>query len=185
MSSLGAYMYLYALLPLRLSFSTNFPSAIHLLPHFASVANTEPTLSYIHIGIFAEKRKKIGNPDQVFWITAGICRTVFEDFLLFGQYRTWCILRIMNDSGAAQRAQVWFFPFLPFLFLSFSSSLIHLSPPSLPPLGLGLSNKRPFLNSIYLYLLKGFLYHLYLLYTSLAFKPLFPILERRFSISST
>ena len=117
MSSLGAYMYLYAFLPLRLSFSTNLPSAIHLLPHFASVANTEPTLSYIHISIFAEKRKKIRNPDQVFWITAGICGTVFEDFLLFGQYRTWCILRIMNDSGAAQRAQIWFFPFF---FLSFS-----------------------------------------------------------------
>lgn len=174
MSSLGAYMYLYALLPLRLSFSTNLPSAIHHLPHFASVANTEPTLSYIHISIFAEKRKKIRNPDR---ITAGICGTVFEDFLLFGQYRTWCILRIMNDSGAAQRAQVWFFPFF---FFSHSSL-----PPSLPPLGLGLSNKRPFLNSIYLYLLKEFLYHLYLLYTSLAFKPLFPILERRFSISST
>ena len=113
-------MYLYALLPLRLSLSTNLPSAIHLLPHFASVANTEPTLSYIHIGTFAEKRKKIGNPDQVFWITAGICGTFFEDFLLFGQYRTWCILRIMNDPRVAQRAQVWFFPFFSFLFLSFS-----------------------------------------------------------------
>lgn len=70
-----ARAFMYALLPLRLSFSINLRSAFPFFPNFASVTNSVPR-TYRKL-CRKEKKKKIIKPDQVFWITAGVCGTVF------------------------------------------------------------------------------------------------------------
>lgn len=124
-------------------------------------------LGTMYLSETAEKRrkkKKFIKPDQVFWITAGVYGTVFFG-LLYLAY-------LAHNGGSTKSAGS------PSFILFFFSHSFFTS----PPLGLGLFQQTSFsLNSIYTHK-KRYLYHLYLLQTSLALNPLFNSLYKELFI---
>lgn len=142
-----ARAYMYALLPLTLSLSTNLPPAITFSRNSHQSQILNQVLDYILIGNLCkkEKRKKI-------WKTRPGCLdhgsvTFFRVFLLFGQYCTWCILHLAHNErsmSSAGSTRFFFFFFYPLIF-------------PLLPLGFGFSKQTSDLNSI-LYSPKGYIY---------------------------